>query len=346
MFGSLENKNTMIGSLPHRTPEQAFELLDKYPLTIPAWPQLPKRSFKETMVPQYSEGFPGILIDEKNKKIRLNRDDDLMNSMTEFYEKIAAKDLDAFAISENFAAGFHLFLDKLKNNNEKLPVIKGQVTGPFTFGLGINDNENRAIWFDKQYRDIVLKGLTMKALWQINELKKYAEKVVLFLDEPILSALGTPAYISIDNETVISSLNELIGAAQAEGTIVGIHCCGNMDWALLAQTKLDIINFDAYDYGDKVALYPEEISSFLNRGGILAWGIVPTIGLPGEESKIHKENANSLKQKLEGLIETFVKKGIPEEQIQKQKILTPSCGMGSLSTEDAELVLNLLSQAS
>ncbi len=332
----------MIGSLPHPEPEQAFELLDKYPLSIPAWPQLPKRSFKEAMVPQYSEGFPGLKIDEQNKKVWLERDENLINEMTGFYEKFAAKDLDAFSISEEYAAGLHFFLNRLKTNKEKLPVIKGQVTGPFTFGLGLNDNNNKAIWFDEQYREVVLKGLTMKALWQINELKKYADNVVLFLDEPILSALGTPAYISIEDDTVISSSNELITAVQAEGAIVGIHCCGNMDWGLLAKTKLDIINFDAYEYGEKVALYPEEITAFLNRGGILAWGIVPTIGLPGEELKLQQENADTLKQKLDGLIEAFIKKGIPEEQIQNQMIITPSCGMGTLSPEDAELVLNIL----
>ena len=69
---------------------------------------------------------------------------------------------------------------------------------------------------------------------------------------------------------------------------------------------------------------------------------MPTICLPGEELKLRRENADTLKQKLDGLIDAFIKKGIPEKQIQNQMIITPSCGMGTLSPEDAELVLNIL----
>ena len=64
MFEIPANKTTMIGSVPHQDIESAIELLKRFPLDIPAWPQLPKRSFKEGMMPQYSEGFPGIKIDE------------------------------------------------------------------------------------------------------------------------------------------------------------------------------------------------------------------------------------------------------------------------------------------
>ena len=40
----------------------------------------------------------------------------------------------------------------------------------------------------------------------------------------------------------------------------------------------------------------------------------------------------------------FIQKGISSERLQEQIIFTPSCGMGTLSEEDAEQVLNLLAQ--
>lgn len=336
------SQSTMIGSVPHKTAEDAYELLTQYPLSIPVWPQLPKRSFKEAMIPQYSEAFPGIKVDEQDKRIWLERDENLVDAMTTFYENVIAENLDAFGISEEYAAGFHHFFRQLETRTEPLPVIKGQVTGPFTFGLGLNDNERKAVWFDEQYRDIVLKGLAMKASWQVRELKKYARHVIIFFDEPILSALGTPAYMGIEDEEVISGLNEVIHAAQTAGASVGVHCCGNMDWGLLARTDLDIISFDAYFYGEKVALYPKEIHAFLDRGGMLAFGIVPT----GDAEKLRQETFEGLKQKNENLIQIFVKKGIPEDQIRNQILFTPSCGMGSgtLSPEETGLVLDLLSQ--
>lgn len=332
------SQSTMIGSMPQKTAQEAYETLIKYPLSIPAWPQLPKRSFKEAMIPQYSEGFPGIQVDEQEKRFWVERDDDLINTMTTFYENVIAENVDAFAMSEEYAVGFHYFLQQLESQNTTVPLVKGQVTGPFTFGLGLNDNEKKAVWFDEQYKDVVLKGLTMKAIWQVRELKKYAENVMIFFDEPIFSALGTPAYIGIQDEEVISGLNEIIKAVHDTGAIAGVHCCGNMDWGLLARTDLDIISFDAYFFGDKVTLYPEEIQTFLNHGGILAFGIIPT----SDTEKLRSETPESLKQKCEELIQLFVKKGIAEDQLRQQILLTPSCGIGSLSPEESTVVLELL----
>lgn len=342
MFSLPTNQTTMIGSMPQPTAEEAYQALQQYPLSIPAWPQLPKRSFKEAMIPQYTEGFPGIQVDEEEKRIWVERDEDLPNKMAVFYEHVIGENLDAFVISEEYAAGFHYFLQQLAGAQQPFPVLKGQVTGPFTMGLGLNDQDRKAVWFDEQYRDVVLKGLSMKALWQINQLKAYTDQVIVFFDEPVLSALGTPAYIGIQDEEVIASLNEVANAAQNAGALVGVHCCGNMDWGLLARTDVNIIAFDAYFYGDKVALYPEEINAFLERGGMLASGIVPT----SEAEKLREETPDSLKHKHDELIRLFINKGISENLICQQILFTPSCGMGSgsLTIDESERVLQLLSQ--
>jgi methionine synthase II (cobalamin-independent) len=328
----------MIGSLPHLSPKEAFEALEQDPLTIPAWPQLPRRSFKEAMVPQYTEAFPGIRVDEVAKRAWVQVDDDLPNAMLEFYEHLVAKHVNAFAISDDYAAGLHDMLRQLAAANTRLSFLKGQVTGPFTFGLGLADQKRRSVWFDEQYRDIVLKGLGMKALWQVQQLQPYAEQVVIFFDEPVLSALGTAAYAMIKEEDVINGLNEVYEIAHNAGALVGVHCCGNMDWGLLASTKIDIIAFDAYDYGAKVALYPDKIQAFLERGGVLASGLVPT----GDVEKLRAEMPDSLKLRHESLMQEFVGKGIVEDLLREQILFTPSCGMGTLSESDTAIALKLL----
>ena len=338
MLEQLNNGTTMIGSLPHTSFDEAFRLIEKYPLTIPVWPQLPKRAFSETMVPQYSEGLPGITINMEEHKIHLERNDSLIDSMTQFYENFLANNINSFAISNDYASGFHHFLQELEKTKEVIPFIKGQVTGPFTFSLSISDSDGKSLWSDEQYRDIVIKGLQMKALWQINKLEPFAEKVLIFFDEPIFSALGTPGYLGIQDEDVINTIDSLALACQKENALTGIHCCGNMDWGLLTRTKIDIIAFDAYFYGEKVALYPKEITGFLKRGGILAWGIVPT----NDSNILLKETPNSLKEAFNKLISHFIAKGIPEELLNKQLLFTPSCGIGPLSPSDAEVVLKLL----
>ncbi|MBN1797552.1 MAG: hypothetical protein JW822_03185 [Spirochaetales bacterium] len=336
----ITGKTTIIGSMPQKTAAEALTVIDKHPLTIPAWPQLPRRSFKEAMIPQYSEGFPGIVVDETQKRIWVQMNNQLIDSMTGFFENVVAENLDAFAVSQEYAAGLYAFLEQY--GTEKLSLAKGQLTGPFTFGLGLNDQEKKAVWFDEQYRDVVVNGLRMKALWQVRELKHIADKVIIFFDEPILSALGTPAYISIRDEDVISVLNELAECLHEAGALVGVHCCGNMDWGLLTKTKLDIIAFDAYFYGDKLALYPDELNAFLKRGGYLAWGIVPT----GDVEKLRNETRETQKQKIAELKKLFIEKNMDRDLVESRILFTPSCGMGSgsLNENDSELVLKLLAE--
>jgi hypothetical protein len=330
---------TIIGSMPQKTPEDAHRLLEKYPLTIPAWPQLPKRSYKELMIPQFSEGFPGICVDEMNKRIFLEQKDDLVDAMTSFYNAYIDKDLEYFSMSSDFASGFYFFLDQLEKQNTTLPVIKGQITGPFTFGLGITNKNGKTVWFDPQYQDIIIKGLTMKALWQDKKLKRYAKEVIIFCDEPILSALGTPAYLGITDDDVISSLNEIIGELKKNNTIVGSHCCGNTDWGLLTRTYLDILAFDAYTYGEKVALYPKEINQFLKRGGTLAWGLIPTLN----PVKLHETTLDGIKAQFNDLLKLFVQKGINKTLLLQRIMITPACGMGqALTPGESEQVLQFL----
>ena len=279
-----------------------------------------------------------MLLTRTEKLIRIERNDRLLEEMASFYEAVMGGDEKPFAISDAYAAGMHAFIEDQAQRGSKLPFIKGQVVGPFTFGFGLSDNDCRAVWFDEQYRDIVVKGLTMKALAQVRKLSAFADKVIIFLDEPIFSALGTPTYIGIENDHVISALNEIATALHDAGALVGVHCCGNMEWSLLANSEIDIISFDAYSFGDKVALYPAEINAFLNRGGRLAWGIVPT----DSSEHIAAETGESLCAKIKDLEGLFVTKGVSGDILMSQRIFTPSCGLGNLSDADALLVLELL----
>lgn len=332
----------MIGSLPQKNPGEALAALSRNPLGVPTWPQLPKRSFKESMTVQYSEGFPGIVIDEKDKRISIDRNDKLLDEMAVFYDNVLSENVDSFAISADYAAGLHAFIDERSKSVTRIPLAKGQIVGPFTFGFGLSDNDSKAVWFDEQYRDVVIKGIAMKAVWQAKKFSAFADKVVIFMDEPIFSALGTPTYIGIENDHVVSCINEIAEQLHAVNASVGVHCCGNMDWSVLTATTLDILAFDAYSYGDKVSLYPDAINGFLERGGTLAWGIVPT----ALSEDINKETADSLIERVRSLETMFINKGVSTQLLRKQRIYTPSCGMGNLSETDAQRVLVLLEKLS
>ncbi len=320
---------TGIGSLPHTDPVEACNIVLES-VDIPFWPQLPHRSFRESMGPQYSEGFPFIRIDGDNLHVEQAED----AASAAFYEAIAGRT--GFPISAEYAAGLHAFIDILKQKNQHLDTVKGHITGPLTFALSLTDKQKRPIFFDDEMRELSLELLKGKASWQIDILKPFAEKVLIFVDEPILTALGTSTYIGVSNEEASRMLREIVNYIHECGGLAGIHCCGKADWPLVLSSGIDVFNFDAFDYGDTLLIYPEEINAFLNNNGVIAWGIVPTT------EAIKEVNFELLRERLENGLTSLEKIGIPGEMLRQQALITPSCGTGSLDVKDALKVFSLL----
>lgn len=53
-------------------------------------------------------------------------------------------------------------------------------------------------------KEIIIKTLTLKALWQIKQIKTASPDTIpiIFIDEPSISQLGTSAYITISADEV------------------------------------------------------------------------------------------------------------------------------------------------
>lgn len=318
---------TGIGSLPHRDALQAASL-SLEALDVPFWPQLPQVSFREAMVPQYSEGMPSVRFDPDRQAIWVERNEE---EITRFYETTTEDS--RVAISEDYAKGLYAFLKLL--NGRRFDVLKGHITGPLTFTLGLVDAAGKPIYYDEELREVGLMLLKAKARWQIDILGRFAEKVIIFIDEPILSALGGASYMGVSTGEAERLLKEAVGAVRAAGGIAGIHCCGRADWPMVLQSGVDIMNFDAYGFGDTLAIYPGETREFLEQGGILAWGIVPTT------EDIIKEDEQSVLGLFRNRLETLAKE-VPEELLLSNIMLTPSCGTGSRSVEETLKVFQLL----
>lgn len=247
---------TAIGSLPYSEAAQAVDTVLANIPDAPIWPQLPRLGLNEQMEVQYSEGIPCVVIDQEKKRMYFQTDGDHSDALAEFYEKyMAAMDPDsgsgdcsAMAITPEYSKGFYAMESRLKslNGTSKRPFVKVQTTGPCSIALTIVDENKRAIYYNDEFRDVVVKAMAMKCRWQIQRYKNFAEKVICFIDEPILSAFGSSTYVSVQREDVVNILKEVIDAVHADGALAGIHCCGNTEWSILIDAGVDIVNFDAF----------------------------------------------------------------------------------------------------
>ena len=327
-FGCLP---TAIGSMPHANPDEACSVVTEYLPDIPAWPQLPKRSSKEDMVIQFSEGFPGIVIN--GGKIHIGPSENFESELEQIYVNCDQDSTHKYGISAEYAAGLHAFLSKVTDSG----IVKGQVTGPITWGLTVTRQDGLGILYDETLAETAAKFLRLKASWQENTLREISPNTIIFVDEPYLVSLGS-VFTPVPEERVPALLEEVIEGIRG---VKGLHCCGNTDWSVLLDTKIDILSFDAYNYASSLSTHSDKVKSFLERGGSIAWGIVPN-----DEEALADESLSSLRDRLEEAMAPFTRDGVKFKQIIAQGLITPSCGLASLSPEAASQALELTAKLS
>jgi hypothetical protein len=319
-------------------------------LDLPAWAQLPRRSYLENMYIQFSPAMPGLVLDPAHERVYFDTQGDLAPALEQFYERFLADDLDYFGLRPEYAAGFFDFEAALQElpageNDPALPGawLKGQVTGPVSFGLTVTGQDLRASLYHDFLAEAIVKGLAMNARWQARRLQSLRPNVLVFVDEPYMASFGS-AFISLGRQQALEMFNEIFDAIHQEKALAGVHCCGNTDWSLLLESRLDVLNLDAWSYLETLALYPAELRAYLDRGGVVAWGIVPN------NEQVFAIDAAGLAARLRAGIEQICRKAagrgvqIDPQEFERRSLVAPSCGLGPASPETAQRCLRLLGE--
>jgi methionine synthase II (cobalamin-independent) len=325
---------TGIGSFPFTDIDEAIDIIFSSCPEIPFWPQLPKRSQAENMYTTFLESVPCIVTDENNNTVFMNTEE--TKGIEQFYEDYYSENLEAFRVSEKAVPGFYRFLERLKDIQRGVSLIKGQLTGPFSMGLGLKDENGKPVIYNNGFFDIIKKALNMKAKWMVSTIKSiYPEKnVIIFFDEPYMVSFGS-AYVSISKEEAVSLLNETLEGIDAR---TGVHCCGNTDWSVLFSANVDIVNYDAFNFMETIFYFKEDLTRFLKRGGWISPGFVPS-----SEDVLNVSREDILK-----LIDRFAElmKGLGLKSESRDWLLTTSCGLGSLNIPEAKKAMELLKELS
>jgi len=335
---------TAVGSMPHATAAAALDVIfDNIP-EAPIWPQLPARGMNEQMEIQYSEGMPCRVIDREKSRMYFDTSGDFYEAFGDFYEAYAEAmdpdegtgDCSAMAISADFAAGLHGLLARLEGDGSSRPFVKCHTTGPCSFSLTIVDENKRALYYNEEFRDMIVKALAMKCRWQIQRLEPYADRVICFVDEPILAGFGSSTYISVQRDDVVALLAEMVEAIHSDGALAGVHCCGNTEWSILVDAGVDVVSFDAFEFGETIAMYPGHVRRHLEQGKALAWGLVPT------SAEVMNQTVDSLVGHYEEMVDKLSQEsGLQKQLIHEQTMLTGSCGTGTMEVQGAERVYSL-----
>jgi len=307
---------TAMGIMPHTDTEAALELA--LSMDIPFWPQLPKVSFFEDMYAQTSQNFPGIMVDTENHSLSF--------STTRFEEELGSyfekmKDAETFTLSPEYSVVYHKFLSKDLRGYQ---AIRGQITGPVSFGFKVIDENRKPIIYNDEVRAILFDFIQKKVNVQYHDLRKKNQNAFVWVDEPGLGYVfsGLSGYNERQaNEDYSTFIDGLEGPK-------GLHLCANVNLPYLLELGIEILSFDAYQIEFMPREYANPVANFIKGGGLISWGIVPT-----ESTILSKETPETLTQVLLGYWEVISQvTDLSMTQIAEQALIAPArCCLSDVS---------------
>lgn len=325
---------TMMAAVPYRDITKAGRvILENFP-EAPCLPVM-TRSMRWLL-----EGVPCLVIDRKQKQIFMVPPEEREEELLEFYSRYDQGDLDYFATTSQTAPFFYSMLETLKENRpHELKWVVFHTAGPVLVGDMLKQANGHPSIQHETLRDVLIKAINMKARWLEKKIKEEIPEVEVTADLPETTLINfTSAGGTGTREQIINAINE--GFAELT-CLTWVHCCANIDWTLLTDTNVGVINFDAYQHIENVALYAAEFGKFLGRGGMIGWGIVPVI-----DDLLSKESVQSLVEKLQRGIDLFISRGIDEELLASSSWVLPSCETVLLTPEQSDTVFSMTKEIS
>jgi hypothetical protein len=302
--------STSIGSVPHVDPSEAVDFVLRHQPRLPAAPTLPAHSPRELMLAQAAAGVRGVTVaDDGTFDLRIDEldpDDPLEDSGFEG---------DAWV-------GLRAFLNAVA---ERTDPVKFQLTGPVTFGIALHASGVPAdLAFATAAAAVRARSL---ALIELLDVRLPQCQRVVFLDEPGLTgALDRTFPVATDEALDVVSG---VLAALEQSAITGIHCCGPADWKLVMEAGPQVLSLPL---DSEVEAAAGSLAQFLERGGWVAWGVVPTDRPLGTTPEF-------LWRQLSQLWCRLVQEGCDPVKLRTQAMITPACGLAGHGVTQAEQVM-------
>ena len=287
-----------IGSLPHTDARAAADfVLERLP-DLPAAPSLPRRSPAESMLGQAAVGMVGLTVGDDGglvvdpRRVRLGPD------------PVTDLDHDAFG-------GLRAFLEAAVGWDGP---VKWQFTGPVTFGLAlVQGGVAPSLAFELAARAV---RRHVQSIGHAMAAVVPADAQVVVIDEPGMTGLLQPGF-PLDPDTAIDLVSGALAAVDPASR-AGVHCCGPGDWSAILAAGPRMLWLPVRSGIESIAGY---LAQFLDDGGWVAWGVVPTDGPVGTTADRHW-------RELADLWCSLVQGGCDAVRLRRQAIVTPACGLG------------------
>jgi len=288
-----------IGSLPHRDARQAA--IDSLAHTpgLATIPSLPRRSPAEDMIAQAVVGIRGISLGQYGSSM------------------IDVASIDPFApvvtdLEHDAYVGLRTFLDVAEGRTTP---VKWQFTGPVTLGRALM----RAGVPMHDAFDVAVRAVRHHMRSVTDEVRRRLPDApqVVFVDEPDLDDLDDDTF-PIAPDTAIDLMSGALAAIERD-VVVGLHSCSSVSLRSLVAAGPEVLSVPVAMV-DGNAANAAVLSGFMESGGFVAWGVVPTDGPM-------MAGADRWWKKLADLWCELVQHGCDAKLLRERALVTPACGL-------------------
>jgi len=297
-----------MGIMPHRDVERALKLA--LSMDVPFWPQLPKVSLYEDMYVQASQHFPGIAIDFERGRLTFDTSRFELE-LDDYFAKM--DDPETFVFTTKYSAVFDRFLSR---DLQGYKAIRGQNIGPVSFGFKVLDENLKPIIYNDAVRSVLFDFIQKKANVQYRVLKEKNHNAFVWLDEPGLGYVfsGLSGY---NEQQAKQDYHDFVAGLDGPK---GVHLCADVNLPYLLELGVEILSFDAYQIGFMPKEYAASVARFIEKGGIISWGIVPT-----EAAVLASQTPERLAMILTDYWEVVAHStGLSVHQIARQALVAPA----------------------
>ncbi len=329
----IETRCLPVGALPYSNVKHVTTMISKLHSKMPPIVSLPHISSTDTVTNWLFENIPGIICEEDKIKLQvgISQYEDKIASLDKAFNNQNPKELDKFEFKAEFFEKYLQIIKKFGSPNACINLL-----GPFTISQILISSVKDQILADKSYRKLFIEAVCVKAFWVIKQIKSACPDTVpiVILEEPMLGQLGNLKRESNDitADLVINLLGKVIEKIKTLGAIVGVQCFEKCDWTVPIKAGADLISFDAYNNPNNLSIIPEVLTKYLRKGGIINWGIVPTVS----DNIIKSLNLDYLYKRLCSTIEGTILSGVPAELLYKNAMVSLNGNADHLSVIFAE----------
>lgn len=304
---------TSVGSLPHTDRAAAIRFVLERTAELPAAPTLPRIDPLEMMIPQGLWGVEGVTVAP-----------DGSFSIADPAALDPSAPLGDRDLSGQPFATWRTFLDAVADRTDP---IKLQLTGPITLGLALVDaGAPASIAFAVASGAVATRARDLVAL--ADERAPGVPRVVVFDEPGLVGGLRTDLPLPADQ--VVDVLSGALAAIEGRA-LTGVHVCGAADWRLIMQAGPGLLSMPV---GADVTGSAGALGSYLERGGWVAWGAVPTDGPMGESNSRYWRQLSAQWCEL-------VQNGCDPVLLRRQALVTPVCGLALHDETQADHVFTL-----